>query len=91
MEMVNNILIEVLGSIAEQERNTIRKRQRGGIEDAQKKETLKFGRPQSQKPENWTQVYKRWKSGEITAVKAMELIQLTKTTFYKLAKTEYPK
>ena len=88
MEMVNNILIEVLGRIAEQERNTIRKRQREGIEAAKKKGTVKFGRPQAQKPDNWTQVYKRWKGGEITAVKAMELTNLTKTTFYKLAKTE---
>ncbi len=87
MDMVNNILIEVLGSIAEQERNTIRKRQREGIDVAQKK-GVKFGRPQAQKPDNWTQVYKSWKDGEITAVKAMELTNLSKTTFYKLAKTE---
>ncbi len=33
-EMVNNILIEVLGTIAEQERETIRKRQAEGIEAA---------------------------------------------------------
>ena len=33
-DMVNNILIEVLGTIAEQERATIRKRQREGIDAA---------------------------------------------------------
>ena len=33
-EMVNNILIEVLGTIAEQERENIRKRQAEGIEAA---------------------------------------------------------
>lgn len=88
MDMVNNILIEVLGSIAEQERETIRRRQREGIDAAKKKGVVKFGRPQAEKPENWTQVYKSWKKGEITAVKAMELTRLTKTTFYKLAKTE---
>ena len=88
MDMVNNILIEVLGSIAEQERETIRKRQREGIEAAKKKGTVKFGRPQAQKPENWTQVYKSWKKGEITAVKAMELTGLPKTTFYRFANAE---
>lgn len=88
MEMVNNILIEVLGSIAEQERKTIRKRQREGIEAAKKKGTVKFGRPQAKKPDNWNEIYRRWKNGEITAVKAMELTNLTKSTFYKLAKTE---
>ena len=37
-DMVNNILIEVLGTIAEQERETIRKRQTEGIEAAKAKE-----------------------------------------------------
>lgn len=36
-EMVNNILIEVLGTIAEQERETIRRRQREGIDIAKSK------------------------------------------------------
>lgn len=36
-EMINNILIEVLSSMAEQERLTIRKRQRQGIEAAKAK------------------------------------------------------
>ena len=43
-DMVNNILIEVLGTIAEQERETIRKRQAEGIEAAKKK-GKKLGRP----------------------------------------------
>ena len=37
IEMINNILIEVLASMAEQERLTIRKRQREGIDVAKKK------------------------------------------------------
>ena len=37
MEMINNILIEVLSSMAEQERLTIRKQQRQGIDAAKKK------------------------------------------------------
>ena len=39
IEMINNILIEVLSSMAEQERLTIRKRQRQGIDAAKKKKT----------------------------------------------------
>jgi len=35
--MINNILIEVLSSMAEQERLTIRKHQRQGIDAAKKK------------------------------------------------------
>lgn len=41
--MVTNILVEVLASIVEQERQTIRRRQREGI-DVAKKRGKKFGR-----------------------------------------------
>ncbi len=82
-DMVNNILIEVLGTIAQQERETIKSRQAEGIAVAKAK-GVKLGRPQATYPDNWLPVIKRWKSGEITATKAMELTQTKRTTFYKL-------
>ena len=82
-DMVNNILIEVLGSIAEQERLTIRERQKEGIEAAKKAGNVTFGRPKVVKPDNWDEVYTQWKTREITGLKAMELTGLSKTTFYK--------
>lgn len=82
-DMVNNILIEVLGTIAQQERETIKSRQAEGIAVAKAK-GVKFGRPQATYPDNWLPVIKRWQSGEITATKAMELTQTKRTTFYKL-------
>ena len=84
-DMVNNILIEVLGTIAEQERETIRKRQAEGIEAA-KKRGQKLGRPVLEFPSNWDEVYADWKSGKITAKRAMELTDMKRTSFYKLAK-----
>ena len=83
MEMVNNILIEVLGTIAEQERQVIRQRQAEGIAAAQGK-GIELGRPKAQKPENWDSVIKQWQDGEITATKAIELTGTKRTTFYKL-------
>lgn len=83
-EMVNNILIEVLGTIAQQERETIRKRQAEGIEAA-KQAGKKLGRPALTFPNNWNEVYVSWKAGEITAKKAMELTGTKRTSFYKLA------
>ena len=85
IEMVNNILIEVLGTIAEQERVTIKGRQAEGIAAAKAK-GKRFGRPTIKVPENWGQVYATWKRGEITAKTAMELTQLKRTSFYKLAR-----
>lgn len=82
-EMVNNILIEVLGTIAEQERETIRKRQAEGIEAA-KQNGKKLGRPALTFPANWNEVYTSWKAGEITAKTAMEQTDTKRTSFYKL-------
>jgi DNA invertase Pin-like site-specific DNA recombinase len=86
-DMVNNILIEVLGTIAQQERETIHERQREGITAARAK-GVRFGRPQAQKPDNWAAVMDDWQSGKITAKKAMELTGTKRTTFYKLAGIE---
>lgn len=85
MDMVNNILIEVLSSIAQQERETIRARQAEGIAAA-KVNGKYLGRPIVQTPDNWVEVMQSWKSGGITAVKAMELTGLKRSTFYKLVK-----
>ena len=82
-EMVNNILIEVLGTIAEQERANIRQRQAEGIEAA-KANGKKLGRPALTFPANWNEVYTSWQAGEITAKTAMEQTGTKRTSFYKL-------
>lgn len=86
-EMVNNILIEVLGSIAEQERIMIRQRQAEGIAAAKAK-GKHLGRPPLTFPANWPATYLMWKSGEITAKKAMEITQTKRSSFYKLVHIE---
>lgn len=60
-EMVNNILIEVLGTIAEQERLTIHQRQREGI-NAAKTKGKHLGRPSTSLP--WTTGRKSLRSGK---------------------------
>ena len=82
LEMVNNILIEVLGTIAEQERITIRQRQREGIDSAKTK-GKHLGRPRNKKPDNWEEVIALWKSGKITARQAMRMTGTKKSSFYK--------
>jgi len=82
-DMVNNILIEVLGTIAEQERANIKQRQAEGIAAAKGK-GVEMGRPKAQKPPNWEEVIAERKAGKITATKAMELTGTKRTTFYKL-------
>lgn len=84
-DMVNNILIEVLGTIAQQERETIRQRQAEGIASA-KAQGKALGRPRIERPENWEAVIALWQAGEITAVEAMRRTGLKRGTFYGLLK-----
>ncbi len=84
-DMINNILIEVLGTIAEDERKRILKRQREGIDIALEKGVI-FGRPKVEVPENWAEVMARVEKKEITSVEAMSLLNLKKTSYYKLRK-----
>lgn len=85
IDMLNNMMIEVLASMAEQERLTIRKRQAEGIAAAKLK-GKHLGRPKAQYPDDWAKVYGIWKAGNITAVQAMQELNLKKATFYNLVK-----
>ena len=82
-ELVNNILIEVLGTIAEQERANIKKRQAEGIAIAKAKNVV-FGRPAVEKPHNFEEVMALVDSGQLTSVKAMSVLGLRKTKYYQL-------
>lgn len=85
LEMITNILVEVLSSIAEQERLTIRRRQQEGI-DAAKAKGKHLGRPPLVVPKEFPMVYRRWKSGEITAKSAMDELGMSRSSFYRTAK-----
>lgn len=93
MEMVNNILIEVMGAFAEQERENILKRQAEGIaampvvdgKKVSKKTGRGFGR-EKKNPENFKEVYERQQSGEISLKEALELVGVGRTRWYELAR-----
>jgi DNA invertase Pin-like site-specific DNA recombinase len=97
MEMVNNILIEVLGAFAEQERENTLKRQAEGIaampvdKHGRKISTKpgKEGRPYGRKekrPENFQEVYERQQRGEITLKEALLEVGIGRTRWYELAR-----
>ncbi len=85
IDMVNNIIIEVLSSIAEQERATTKSRQAEVIAAA-KAVGKSLGRPTVELPVNWDEIYTRWKRKEISGNTAIKLSGLKRTTFYKLVK-----
>ena len=82
MDMINAILIEVLGSIAENERLKIRRRQREGI-DAALKKNVRFG-PTIAKPENWDIVVKQIDAKEISVSQALQTLNISRSSYYRL-------
>ncbi len=83
MDMINAILIEVLGSIAENKRLKIRRRQREGI-DAALKKNVRFGRPAIAKPENWDSVVKQIDAKEISVSQALQSLNISRSSYYRL-------
>lgn len=82
---IADLVLQILSWMAQEERDKIRKRQREGI-DIALQNGVQFGRPRIETTEEFKYVYRLWKSGEITAVKAMKELNLKKTTFYRLVK-----
>ena len=77
------LMLTMIAAIYEFERSNMLERQREGIAIAKSKGAYK-GRKKVEKPENWSEVYPRWKNRELTASKAMEIMGLKRNTFYKL-------
>lgn len=82
LDMITNILIEVLSSMAEQERLTIRKRQQEGIEAAKQK-GKHLGRPKKLLAERFDVVYELWLANKISTKEACLRLNLSRTSFYR--------
>lgn len=84
-----NVVFEVLSFVAENERNTIRERQREGIAAA-KRAGVHFGRAVVRPPE-FERAYLDWQAGRITAAEAIRRTGMARSTFYKRAREERAK
>lgn len=82
---ISDLVLQVLGYVAEQERTFIRQRQKEGIAAA-KNNNVKFGRPKIEKPQNFDVVVNQWKNKKIKSKEAMELLGLKANTFYNMDK-----
>ncbi len=78
-------ILTIFGALSELERESTLQRQREGIVAAQLK-GKKFGRPKVEKPKDWDRIISLWKKGEITAVDAMQKLNLNRGTFYRRVK-----
>ncbi len=79
-------LVSIFAALAQLEREQILTRQKEGIAAQKAKGIYTGGRPRVQVDQKqFDAVVKRWKTGEITAVHAMNELGLSKATFYRLA------
>ena len=88
MDMINNLLVEVMATIAENERIKIKQRQAEGIALAKAKGVYKGRKSVTVEdlPKDFAKYYKKWKRGYITMVEFTYLLGLkSKTTTYKLS------
>jgi len=76
-----DIVLQILSFVAQNERETIRKRQAEGIAAAKAK-GVRFGRPIKKPPENFAVVVKQWECGKISFDEALRQTGFKQATFY---------
>lgn len=77
-------MLTIFGAVAELEREYILQRQREGIAIA--KAQGKYTGRKPMQPLDFDRVIGQWKRGELTAVEAMQILRMSKTTFYRRVK-----
>ena len=79
-------MLTIFGALSEFEREQLLQRQAEGIEIAKAKGKYKGRKPKEINEEQFKKVVARWKAKEITAVHAMEELNLKPNTFYRRVK-----
>lgn len=86
MDMVNNILIEVLSSYAEQERVEIKSRQKEGIAAKRASDSWdEYGRPRIEIPD-FEKFLKKQKDGEMSVTECCKQLGISRATWYNKLK-----
>lgn len=82
---ISDLVLTLLSYVAENERLNIRQRQAEGIAAA-KARGVHFGRMPKPLPDNFYDVYRRWKMKKISVSEAARECGMPQTTFYERAK-----
>ena len=76
-----DIVLQILSFVAQNERESIRKRQAEGIAAARAR-GIRFGRPTKKPPENFREIVRLWERGKISHSEVLRRTGLKHTTFY---------
>ena len=79
---IADLVLQILSFVAQNERESIRKRQEQGIAAARAR-GVRFGRPSVPAPENFPDIVAQWEGGNITFRQALERAGLSQATFYR--------
>lgn len=84
--LITDIVLKLLGYVAERERDNIKTRQAEGIASA-KSRGVKFGRPTAEIPKDFIRCYELYRQGLITIKDVMGMCDIARSTFYKYAES----
>ena len=94
LDMINNVLIEVMGAVAEQEREKILERQKEGIAAMPvvdgKKTSTKTGRPMGNPGKDlkdFPNFFEKTKNGELSVSESCRQLGISRTHWYRLCKS----
>ena len=84
--LITDIVLKLLGYVAERERENIKTRQREGIDSALAR-GVKFGRPTSEISKDFIRCYELYKQGLIKVKDVMSMCNIKRSTFFKYAQS----
>lgn len=85
---LSDIVLQILSFVAENERTAIHQRQAEGIAAARAR-GVRFGRPPNPLPDNFSEMCRQWRAGEMTCTAAAQACGMALTTFrYQAAKLQ---
>ena len=83
-KLITDIILKLLGYVAERERDNIKTRQAEGIASA-KSRGVKFGRPAKEVSKDFIRCYELYKQGLIKVKDVMSMCNIKRSTFFKYA------
>ena len=84
--LITDIILKLLGYVAERERDNIKTRQAEGIASA-KSRGVKFGRPKSELPKDFIRCYELYTQGLVKVKDVMSMCNIKRSTFFKYAQS----
>ena len=84
---MGKLVLTILGAIYQFERDNLLERQKDGIAIAKMKGKYK-GRKKVPKPDNFSEIYRKWRNREVTSIGAIRLLGISEYAFYKFVREE---